>query len=502
MGEPARKDGKMEDCQRTTGKSQRMMVKMRKLEVGKNALRGSQDEVRGLPEENRVEQEDDESCDDESCYSGGLSSIDDISSDNEQNENKETAQQQEAISLKELLSKASDEFAIEKVHIPSEDEDESDDDLGGGKYMVEEFCFEEVFYGYDICFENELKELHGAVFRMSQLSPVIKKEVLDEGKSRVRALMSNLETMWKRLDLKRQRCENKNNVRATNQYPGTSTEFNEKTMRKRKSEGDLSVKELTKTISQLTMGTGQTNVGEHEEKYCSNCGEEIHFVRNGPKHRRGNPQKGCFKCDSVRSCPEPKQSRKDTQEVREEGLQYELETQGVEGENEYLQCNLDNQEPSNEEEDYPEDESGRHKEQINKIQLHVVRRDAPERKSGEDLIGAEYEPMGDAQGTLGEGISSVIQPVNKDRLWSWEKIQSKYNEIMEDLGNNDNGGPGQVKATEDGYPKDLKGQIGPEEVCKMGNQYRTRSPIADEGRRLGNEDIKDDDPMWISNFNL
>ena len=37
-------------------------------------------------------------------------------------------------------------------------------------------------------------------------------------------------------------------------------------MRKRKSEGDLSVKQLTKTVSQLTMGTGQTNVGEHEEK--------------------------------------------------------------------------------------------------------------------------------------------------------------------------------------------------------------------------------------------
>ena len=99
----------------------------------------------------------------------------------------------------------------------------------------------------------------------------------------------------------------------------------------------------------------------------------------------------------------------------------------------------------------------------------VRKKKASEGESGEDLIGAEYEQRRDAQGTLGEGISSVVGPVSKDRLWSWEKIQSKYNEIMEDLRKDDDGGPGQVKATEGGYPKDLKGQIGLEEDFRTDN---------------------------------
>ncbi len=49
MGKPAGKEGNMEDYQKTMGKGQMMMVKMKTLEEAENALRGSQYEVK-IPE--------------------------------------------------------------------------------------------------------------------------------------------------------------------------------------------------------------------------------------------------------------------------------------------------------------------------------------------------------------------------------------------------------------------------------------------------------------------
>ena len=253
-----------------------------------------------------------------------------VNEDNELNKDGEMAQQQVLISP----DGGNEKSPRNKIHIPSKDEDESKDDLGGGRYMVEEFCFEEVFYGIDLCFENELDQLEEAVFSILKLSPVVEKQVLNGGKSRVRALMSDLERMWKKIDTKQQRSgekmenisQNENIVRTMDQVPDISTEFKWKTMRKRKSDGDLveveskmenlqdesslsegeasqvfgaklkegmdSVKQLTMTISQLTMETRWTNVGESKEelekkkktrKGCFNCGENNHLARTCPK---------------------------------------------------------------------------------------------------------------------------------------------------------------------------------------------------------------------------
>ena len=62
MGEPARKEGNMEDCQKTMEDGVKLMVKMKTLEIRSDTLRGSQNKVRGLEatERNRVGQEDEE----------------------------------------------------------------------------------------------------------------------------------------------------------------------------------------------------------------------------------------------------------------------------------------------------------------------------------------------------------------------------------------------------------------------------------------------------------
>ena len=150
-----------------------------------------------------------------------------------------------------------------KVHNPNEDEDESDDDLGDEKHMV----FKEVFYGFDLCFESELKQLEEAVFRIVKLTPVVKREVLDDGKSKVRALMNDLETIWMRVDKKQQRSrEKRKGINHNENTIGNSTEIKRKAMRKRKSDGDLfEVREKIESLEESSLSEAETSQ-EYDEK--------------------------------------------------------------------------------------------------------------------------------------------------------------------------------------------------------------------------------------------
>ena len=77
----------------------------------------------------------------------------------------EAAQQQELISPE---NSCKNEVKVDNIPIDLGEEIANDEqkpsksslgsDFEDGKYMVEEFCFAEVFYGYDFCFKDEIKK--------------------------------------------------------------------------------------------------------------------------------------------------------------------------------------------------------------------------------------------------------------------------------------------------------------------------------------------------------
>ncbi len=137
-----------------------------------------------------------------------------------------------------------------KVHRLSKDEDESNDDLVDGRYLMKEFCYG---FGFDLCFESELKQLEDRLISIIKLSPVVKKQILDDGKSKIRTLMNDLEIMWKRVDMKQQRSGEKRgdvNQNEKDQVPDIKTEFKRNTIRKRRPEGDLEFREKIRTLQE------------------------------------------------------------------------------------------------------------------------------------------------------------------------------------------------------------------------------------------------------------
>ena len=89
-----------------------------------------------------------------------------------------------------------DEVKVDNIPEQKPSKSSLGSDFEDEKNMVEEFCF-----GYDVCFEEELKRLEESVSDISKYSRVIKKEVLEDGKSKIRILMEKLEEKWLKIDM-------------------------------------------------------------------------------------------------------------------------------------------------------------------------------------------------------------------------------------------------------------------------------------------------------------
>ena len=190
-----------------------------------------------------------------------MSTVVELSRDNEFNQDSKCSVDNKFNQDEELAKQQ--ECPGSKVHRLSKDEDKSNDDLVDGRYLMKEFCYG---FGFDLCFESELKQLEDRLISIIKLSPVVKKQILDDGKSKIRTLMNDLEIMWKRVDMKQQRSGEKRgdvNQNEKDQVPDIKTEFKRNTIRKRRPEGDLEFREKIRTLQEeSSLSEAETPVGQ------------------------------------------------------------------------------------------------------------------------------------------------------------------------------------------------------------------------------------------------